>query len=102
MRTWLEGEGTENSQGEGGGTVDTVLDPESLLRQIDDLRAMLDKANKTIRNQWGIIYEKSWTFKDSSKLWELERRQNRLKGVEAYALRKEMRRMGRRALDLGR
>jgi len=47
VRTWLEGEGTENSQGEGGGTVDTVLDPESLLRQIDDLRTMLDEANKT-------------------------------------------------------
>ena len=78
------------------------MNPGSLLRQIDELRAMLDEANKTIRDQWGIIDEKSLTIEDSSNLLESTRRQHRLVAAEAHELRKEIRRMGRRALDLGR
>src|SRR5437879_4805615 len=102
VRTRLEREEIERSQEERGGTTETLLDPESLLRQINDLRAMLDEANKTIADQWDIINEKSRMIEVSSDLLESVRQQYRFEAVEARELRKEMRRIGRRALDLGK
>src|SRR5205807_1495677 len=91
VRTRLEREEIERSQEEREGTTETMLDPESLLRQVNDLRAMLDEANKTIADQWDIINEKSWTIEVSSDLLESVQRQYRFEAVEARELRKEMR-----------
>ena len=102
VRTRLEGEGTENPQEEREGSTATLLDLESLLRQIDDLRTMLDEANKTINDQWGIIDEKSRTIEVSGNLLETVRRQYRLEAAEASRLRKGLRRLGRTATELGR
>ena len=102
VRTRLEREEIERSQEEREGTTETMLDPESLLRQVNDLRAMLDEANKTIADQWDIINEKSRMIEVSSDLLESVRQQYRFEAVEARELRKEMRRIGRRALDLGK
>ena len=102
MRTRLEGERTEIPQEEREGSTATLLDRESLLRQIDDLRTMLDEANKTISDQWDIIEEKSRTIEVSGNLLETVRRQYRLEAAEASRLRKGLRRLGRTATELGR
>src|SRR5205807_7307835 len=99
VRTRLEGEGTEKPQEEREGSTATLLDPESLLRQINELGSMLDEANKTINDQWGIIDEKSRTIEVSGNLLETVRRQYRLEAAEASRLRKRLRRLGRTATE---
>ena len=58
VRTWLMEEVTVKSKEERGRTTETLLHSESLFRQITDVRAMLDKGNKMIEDQWNTINEK--------------------------------------------